>query len=205
MTWMALDNDFPQAEAAHRCVTDAEQPLTPSSEFAAGPQPWLSFTQDNPIWAGSSFKQTFSLCYPTALVARETLVTGRTFFQEKHRFKLIDLELTHLWYEGWSKSKIRVNRKSWTQGWFLLKQTKHSNSQKLFEIKSTMIWARAGNKKGISDLQQWFFHDLTRSSLSNKLCYAFKQVFLFQAWNALFFCYMHFLSMKSWQGAEASD
>lgn len=31
--------------------------------------------------------------------------------------------------------------------WFLLKQTKHSNFQKLFEIKSTIIWARVGSKK----------------------------------------------------------
>lgn len=37
-------------------------------------------------------------------------------------------------------------------------------------------------RKGIPDLPQWFFHDLTRSSLSNKSYYAFKQGELFQAW-----------------------
>lgn len=131
------------------CGLDAEQPYTLESEFTPGFEPWLSFPQDNPVWADSSFKQTSSLCYTTALVARAVLVFWNFFFQEKHWFKLIGLELTHLriWRLERSEAKIRINRKSLTQGWFLLKQTKHSNSQKLFEIKSAIICARVGSKK----------------------------------------------------------
>lgn len=50
-------------------------------------------------------------------------------------------------YEGWSKEKIRIKRKSLTQGWFPLKQSKHSNFQKLFKIKLTKIWAKVGREK----------------------------------------------------------
>lgn len=78
------------------CGLDAEQSCTLESEFTPGLEPWPSFPRDNPVWADSSFKQTSSLCYTTALVAREMLVIWNIFFQEKHWFKLIGLELTHL-------------------------------------------------------------------------------------------------------------
>lgn len=63
-----------------------------------------------------------------------------------------------------------------------------AETNRTFKLSGT-LWNKICNdlgqgwqQKGIPDLPQWFFHDLTRSPLSNKLYYAFKRGEPFQAW-----------------------
>lgn len=57
---------------------------------------WAGAVGVFPLGQSHSFKQTSSLCSTTALVARGMLVTWSYFFQEKHWFELIVLELTRI-------------------------------------------------------------------------------------------------------------
>lgn len=137
------------------CGLDTEQPCTLESEFTPGLEPRLLVPRDNPVWTDGSFKQTSSLCYTTALVAREILVIWNIFFPRKtliqaHRLGINSSQDMKI------GAKIGINRKSLTQGWFLLKQTKHSSSQKLFEIKSITIWSRVGSRKVFENFNNGF-------------------------------------------------
>lgn len=181
---------------------DAEQSWTPEGEFTPGLEPWVSFPQDNPGQADGSFKQTSSLCSTTVLVARGMLVTWNIFFPRKTLIRAHRLGINS-YQDIWSKARIGINRKSLTQGWFLRKQAEHSNPQEHFEIKSAIIWARAGSKKvfqtfhnGFSMILQGVHCPMSTIMHSNKENSSKPEciVLLFQ----------HFVSVKSWQGTEAS-
>lgn len=102
------------------------------------------------------------------------------FVQEKHWFELIVLELTRIRICG-AKQGSGLTENHWHG-------VIPAETSWTFKPSGT-LWNKICNnlsqswqQKGIPDLPQWFFHDLTRSSLSNKHYYAFKQGELFQAW-----------------------